>query len=200
MKVGVLALQGGVTEHLYMARAALSRLGVAGEAVKVKRAQDLTDVDGLILPGGESTAMQRLMARTGLWEVVKDSLSEGLPAMGTCAGAILLARAVKDREVEEPRLEALGAMNVEVVRNYFGRQRESFEVLLEIPALGGPPFKAVFIRAPAIIKAYSPAKPLAWMDNVVVAAEEEARLATVFHPELGPDIRLHEYWIQKIRK
>jgi len=200
LRVGVLALQGGVDEHLYAVKAALNKLNVHGEAVRVKRARDLKGLDGLILPGGESTAIQRLMVRVGLWGEVRDLILEGLPVMGTCAGAVLLARSVKDREVEGPRVETLGAMNVEVVRNYFGRQRESFEAHLQVPAIGGGPFRAIFIRAPAITRVLEPAKPLAKLGDVVVAAEEGARLATAFHPELSGDPRLHEYWLGRLRR
>jgi len=199
LRVGVLALQGGVAEHLHMVKASLSELNLAGEAVEVKRAQQLKDLDGLILPGGESTVIYRLMTRVGLWGEVKDLVAEGLPVMGTCAGAVLLARSVKDREVGEPRVETLGALNIEVVRNYFGRQRESFEVELNVPRLGERPFRAIFIRAPAITSAASPAEPLAWLGGVAVIAEEGAKLAVAFHPELSGDLRLHEYWLQRLR-
>ena len=200
MRIGVLALQGGVAEHLYAVKAAFNKLNIHGEAVRVKSVRDLKGLDGLILPGGESTAIQRLMVRIGLWGEVKDLILQGLPVMGTCAGAVLLARSVRDREVEGPRVETLEAMNIEVVRNYFGRQRESFEVYLQVPAIEGGPFKAIFIRAPAIIKVIEPAKPLAKLGDVVVAVEEGAKLATSFHPELSGDTRLHEYWLRRLRR
>ncbi|MCX8204298.1 MAG: pyridoxal 5'-phosphate synthase glutaminase subunit PdxT [Candidatus Nezhaarchaeota archaeon] len=200
MKIGVLALQGGVSEHIYMVRAALNELGISGEAIKVSSTSDVKNIDGLIIPGGESTTIQRLMVKLGLWNIVKELIIDGLPVLGTCAGAILLAKSVKDREVEEPRVETLGTMSIEVVRNYFGRQKESFESDIKIPILGEQPFRAVFIRAPAITRVNVPARPLAQLNDVIVAAVEDVKLVTTFHPELSKDLRLHMFWLQNIHR
>ncbi|MEM4699374.1 MAG: pyridoxal 5'-phosphate synthase glutaminase subunit PdxT [Candidatus Nezhaarchaeales archaeon] len=200
MKIGVLSLQGGVAEHIYMVRASLNELNVSGEVVKVSTTQSLKDVDGLIIPGGESTTIQRLMVRLELWDLVRERIIDGLPALGTCAGAILLAKSVKDREAERAKVETLGVMNIEVVRNYFGRQRESFEADIVIPVLGERPFRAIFIRAPAITKVDAPAEALSQLGSVIVAAAEGVNIATAFHPELGKDLRLHKFWLQNIRR
>lgn len=200
MKIGVLSLQGGVAEHIYMVRASLNELGIGGEVVKVGAIQNLKNIDGLIIPGGESTTIQRLMVRLELWDAVKELIISGLPVLGTCAGAILLAKSVRDREVGRAKIETLGAMNMEVVRNYFGRQRESFEADITIPILGELPFRAIFIRAPAITRVDTPAEPLSQLGDVIVAAAEGAKIATVFHPELGKDPRLHKLWLQNIRR
>lgn len=200
MRIGVLALQGGVTEHIYMVKSSLSKLGISGEVVRVRTVKDVKDVDGLILPGGESTTMQRLMARLGLWDEVKMRIDEGMPVLGTCAGAVLLAKSVRDREVGDAKVRTLEAMNIEVVRNYYGRQRESFEADVKIPILGEEPFRAIFIRAPAIVKVNAPAEPIAQLGSVFIAAVEGAKLATAFHPELGKDLRLHKFWLQSIRR
>ncbi len=203
MKIGVLGLQGGVYEHVYMLRRAFQELGWQGEAVVVKKPQHLHGLDGIIVPGGESTTIGIVARRIGLLEPLRDAVKEGLPAFGTCAGAVMLAAKARDRVVGEKSQPLIGAMSIEVIRNYFGRQRESFEVDLEVEGVEGR-FRGVFIRSPAIVKAEGDAKIISWLksgDSLVgVAAIQGPHLATSFHPELTGDTRIHKLWLQNIKR
>ncbi len=185
--IGVLALQGAFIEHVHKLRA----LGV--EAVEVRLPQDLEGLDGLIIPGGESTTIGKLMAAYQLDEPVRRLAEAGKPVWGTCAGMIMLARDIEGSD--QPRL---GLMDIGVNRNAFGRQVDSFEADLAVPELGGPPFHAVFIRAPLLTRAGEGVHVLARLaDGRMVAAEQGPLLATAFHPELTDDTRFHEYFLKK---
>lgn len=188
VRVGVLALQGDVEEHLAM----LKKCGA--EAVRVRSVQDVEEVDALIIPGGESTTIGKFMHESGIAEVVKRMAAEGMPIWGTCAGLILLAKK-GDGEVRKTGQELLGLMDFEVERNAFGRQRESFEAEIEVGEI--KKFPAIFIRAPAITKVWGGCKVLARFGGKIVAAEQGNLLATAFHPELGEDAKLHEYFLAK---
>lgn len=189
MRVGVLALQGDVSEHV----AALGACGA--EAVEVRTAGDLAAVEALILPGGESTTIGRLLERFALLEPLRQRARSGLPVWGTCAGMILLAREVHDAVPGQP---LLGLMDLEVVRNAYGRQRDSFQVLLEVPALGEQPFPAVFIRAPRALRAGVGVEVLARHEGSVAAARQGNLLATAFHPELTEDRRFHRFFLEEV--
>jgi len=185
MRIGVLALQGAFIEHIAMLR----RLGV--EALPVRLPVGLAGLDGLIIPGGESTAIGKLMDKYDLLEPLRRTIEAGTPVYGTCAGMILLAR---DIGAEEQPI--LGEMDIAVKRNAFGRQLQSFEQDLRIPALGSDPFHAVFIRAPAIERLGPGVRELARLDDgTIVAAQQGTMLATAFHPELSRDTRLHEHFV-----
>jgi 5'-phosphate synthase pdxT subunit len=186
MRIGVLAAQGAFLEHI----ASLQRLGV--EAFPVRLPRDLAQIDGLIIPGGESTSISKLMLDYNLVAEVKNLAKKGLPVFGTCAGMILLAKDIADGN----RVEPLRLMDIKVRRNAFGRQRESFEADLSIPALGGKPFHAVFIRAPIIEQIDPRVKVLARLDDgTIVAVREGKLLASAFHPELTDDLRFHQYFL-----
>ncbi|MEE9202488.1 MAG: pyridoxal 5'-phosphate synthase glutaminase subunit PdxT [Dehalococcoidia bacterium] len=183
-RVGVLALQGAFAEHLRV----LKRLKIDG--VEVRRAADLEGLSGLIIPGGESTTMGRLMAEMGLREPLLKQATNGMAVMGTCAGMILLARHASDYP-----FEPLGLIDITVKRNAFGRQVDSFETPVSVPALGGAPFPAVFIRAPYIEKVGPRAEALGRLsDGRVVAARQGKLLALAFHPELTRDLRCHAFF------
>jgi 5'-phosphate synthase pdxT subunit len=185
LRVGVLALQGDVAEHV----SALARLGV--EAVRVRRAADLAGLDGLIMPGGESTTIGQLAQERGLVEPLRRLVADGRPVWGTCAGMILLA---EDVGRQQP---LVGGLDVTVSRNHFGRQTESFEVDLPIAGLAGAPFRAVFIRAPAITRAGPDVEVLARLEGGEIVAVRQGRLlATAFHPELTDDLRLHRLFVE----
>src|SRR5438552_13959091 len=188
MKIGVLALQGAFREHIE----ALRKLGV--EAVEVRLPEQLEGLDGLIIPGGESTAIGKLAVEYGLQEAIRRYAQAGLPVYGTCAGMILLSRDVgRDQPL-------LGVMDVTVERNAFGRQLDSFETDLDIPALGEQPFHAVFIRAPKIESVGEGVKVLAKLpDGSPVAAQQGNMLVTAFHPELTDDLRFHRYFLDQVR-
>ncbi len=195
--IGVLALQGDFREHVEV----LERLGV--EAREVRQPRDLEGVGGLIIPGGESTTIGRLAVKYDLVEPIKEMIAEGRPVWGTCAGLIFLARDIGG--YEQP---LLGVLDVEVERNAFGRQVDSFEIDLEVPDLAevsepeetGRPFHAVFIRAP-IVKAVGPkVRVLARLpDGTIVAVRQEHLLGTAFHPELTDDTRFHRYFLRMCR-
>lgn len=184
-KVGVLALQGGFLEHI----AALHRLGAG--AFPVRLPKELEGIGGLVIPGGESTTIGKLMKEYHLEDELNRLIAEGVPFFGTCAGMVLLAREVSGRD-----LQPLGAMDIEVRRNAFGRQLNSFEADLEVPVLGQHPFHAVFIRAPLIERVGGSVEILASLpDGTPVAARENNLVATAFHPELTTDLRFHEYFL-----
>ena len=201
IRIGVLALQGDFAEHV----AAFSGLGVDGRQVRLP--EQLEGLDGLVIPGGESTTFARLMAEYDLLEPIRRLAEEGMPVWGTCAGMIVLARRVSDLP-----LSGLGLMDIAVERNAFGRQVASFEARLAMPALGQEPFPAVFIRAPVIREVGPAVEVLARLpapsggtargpspDGVaVVAARQGHLLATAFHPELTDDTRLHRYFLDLV--
>ncbi len=198
LRIGILAYQGGIYEHEYMLRRAFTELGVNGDVILVKKPSQLREIDGVIIPGGESTTIGRLAERFGVLDLLGDLIREGLPAFGTCAGAIMMAKKVRDSAIGEIQQPVLGVMDVEIVRNYYGRQRESFEIDLSIPALGEEPFRGVFIRAPAIVKLWNGAVSLAKLEDVTVLARQKNILASTFHPELSGDTRLHKLFIEEL--
>ncbi len=186
MKIGVLALQGDFEEHISV----LTKLDA--DASEVRLPGQLDDLDGLIIPGGESTTIARLLARWQLLTPIRRRALEGMAVWGTCAGAILLA----ERATGLGR-EGLRLMDIAVERNAYGRQVDSFEAELSVPAFGSRPFHAVFIRAPRISEIGANAKPLARLaDGTVVAAQQDKLLATAFHPELTDDARFHQHFLE----
>jgi 5'-phosphate synthase pdxT subunit len=187
VKVGVLALQGAFIEHEKILR----RLDV--ESVEVRLPEQLEELDGLIVPGGESTTIGKVARQWGLLEPLRTFAQSGRPLWGTCAGMILLAKKVVDGTADQPILEL---MDVTIRRNAFGRQVDSFEADLEVPALGEKPFHAVFIRAPLVERVGEEVQVLARLENgAVVAARQGNLLATAFHPELTEDERFHRYFV-----
>jgi 5'-phosphate synthase pdxT subunit len=192
--IGVLALQGDFAEH----EAMLQRLGAGTR--QVRTAEDLRGLDGLIIPGGESTTFCRLMTDFGLYEPLRAFVRSGAPVWGTCAGMIVLAREASD--LGFPTLEA---MDIEVLRNAYGRQVQSFEADLEAPALGGEPFHAVFIRAPVVASIGPTVEVLASVRRETgereapVALRQGLLMATSFHPELTADTRFHRYFLDIVK-
>jgi len=199
--VGVLGFQGGVYEHIYAIRRAMEKKDVNGEVLVVKKPGELQSVDALIIPGGESTTIGIVARRVGVIDLIKDRVADGMPVLGTCAGAIMLAKRVTDRFVGEKSQPLLGVMDIEVVRNYFGRQRESFEAGVEIEGMEGV-FRGIFIRSPAIKSAWGKARITGWVsyrgEKIGAVAVQGASMATAFHPELAGDLRIHEYWLERV--
>lgn len=188
MKIGVLALQGAVREHLRM-------LELAGaEATAVKRPEQLAGLEGLVIPGGESTTISKLMHQYGLFEPVREMADSGKPLFGTCAGLILLAKRIEGTESAH-----LALMDITVRRNAFGRQRESFEADLPVAGVADD-FRAVFIRAPYITKAGPGVDVLSRIDDKIVAVRQGHLLASAFHPELTDDVRMHAYFVEMVRE
>ncbi len=185
MRIGVLASQGAFVEHI----AILNRLGV--EAVAVRLLKELVSLDGLIIPGGESTSISKLMVDYNLVNEIRNLAGNGLPIFGTCAGMILLAKKISGSDVE-----LLGVMDITARRNAFGRQKDSFETELSIPVLGEKPFPGIFIRAPIIEQTNSGVEILARLaDGTSVAARQGRLLSSAFHPELTDDLRFHQYFL-----
>ncbi|TQL47943.1 pyridoxal phosphate synthase yaaE subunit [Homoserinimonas aerilata] len=190
-RIGVLALQGDFREH----RRVLAELGAV--TVAVRRSSELDEIDGLVIPGGESTVMDKLSRSFGLSEPLKQKIAEGLPVYGTCAGLIMLSREILDGAEGQ---QSLGGLDIAVRRNAFGSQLDSFETDLDIPALGEHPLHAVFIRAPVVESVGEGVSVLAALeDGRVVAVEQGNLLGTSFHPEVTSDHRFHDYFLQKVR-
>jgi 5'-phosphate synthase pdxT subunit len=187
MKIGVLALQGATRPH----REVLEALGA--DAVDVRTPDDLAAIDAIVVPGGESTTISFLLDSSGLREPLRDRLADGLPALGTCAGMILLADDVLDGRADQV---SLGAIDIGVRRNAFGRQRDSFEADLAIAGLDAP-FHAVFIRAPVVERVGEGVEVLASVGDRPVLCRQGSVLVTSFHPELSDDLRLHQLFLEE---
>ncbi|MFC5030399.1 MULTISPECIES: pyridoxal 5'-phosphate synthase glutaminase subunit PdxT [Streptomyces] len=189
--IGVLALQGDVREHL----AALTAAGA--QAVPVRRPAELAGIDGLVIPGGESTTMSKLAVIFGMLEPLRERVAAGMPAYGSCAGMIMLADKILDGRDDQ---ETIGGIDMIVRRNAFGRQNESFEAAVEITGIGGGPVEGVFIRAPWVESTGERTEVLARLeDGTVVAVRSGNLLATSFHPELTGDHRVHELFVDMVR-
>lgn len=189
MKIGVLALQGAFREH----RMVLEKLGV--EVVEVRKKEHLSDLAGLVIPGGESTTIGKLMVDFGLLTAIQERFQRGMAVFGTCAGLILLATDIAGSD--QPRL---GLMEMTVKRNAYGRQVDSFEVDLPVAELGERPIRAVFIRAPYIEKTGNGVEVMATFQDKIVLARQGKALAAAFHPELTEDYRLHQYFVDLCKK
>ena len=187
-------MQGDVSEHVDAVARAMKEFGRQGEAIAVRRREDLDRVDGLTIPGGESTTISKLLVKLDLFdEIVRRSREEGMPILGTCAGCILLA---KDGGAQAKRTQSrlLGLMDMAVDRNAFGRQKESFEADLEVAGLDRP-FHGVFIRAPAILRTWGECKALARHEGKIVLARQGHLIGAAFHPELSNDFRIHRWFL-----
>ncbi|MDF2956927.1 MAG: Pyridoxal 5'-phosphate synthase subunit PdxT [Candidatus Alkanophagales archaeon MCA70_species_1] len=212
MRVGVIGVQGDVEEHIVAMQQALKTLGLRGEVVSIRRSGIVPSCDALVIPGGESTTLSRLMLREGIFSEVLEAAERGVPVLGTCAGMVLLAKE-GDEEVAKTGQKLFGLIDAKVKRNAFGRQRESFEVALKMPAIGEEPFNAVFIRAPCYVSVGRGVEVLAKLESeetfkalnmkkgeCIVAARQENVVAVAFHPELTDDLRLHHYFLQNVAK
>lgn len=188
MNIGVLALQGAVVEHIRMLEKAGAR------AIPVKRAEEIPALDGLVIPGGESTTIGRLMKRYAIDEAIREFSAQGKPIFGTCAGLIVMAKRIAGQDETY-----LGLMDITVERNAFGRQRESFETDLPVAGVANR-FRAVFIRAPYIREVDESVDVLAKFQDKIVAARQGHLLATAFHPELTDDERVHAYFLQMVKE
>ena len=190
-RVGVLAIQGDVREHAHV----LTQLGA--HVTLVRRPAELAAVDGLVLPGGESSAIDKLSRAFGMQQPIRDAIAGGMPMYGTCAGLILLADRITDGIVGQ---ETFGGLDVTVQRNAFGGQSESFETDLDVAVLGDPPVHTVFIRAP-LVEQYGPGvEPLASLaDGGVVAVRQDNLLGTAFHPEVSGEHRFHQLFLDSVR-
>jgi len=198
ISIGVLALQGDIEESLNAVRRALSTLSIDGDVIQVKYPEQIEHIDGIVIPGGESTVIGTLAALNGSLKLIRDRISDGMPALGTCAGMIIMARKAYDRVVGETRQKLLSLLDITVERNAFGRQIDSFEAYLSIPVIGKEPFKGVFIRAPIVKDHTDNVEILASLQGKVVAVKQGNIIGTSFHPELADDLRLHSYFIDTV--
>lgn len=193
LSIGVLNIQGDVSEHGEMLERAFRALGIKGKVVYVKNMNDLENIHGLIIPGGESTTISRLLKSTGLFEMIKKRVKEGsLGVMGTCAGTIIISRNTGD-----PRVEPMGLIDIDIKRNAYGRQYSSFQVLLDVKGLDSP-FPAVFIRAPVIERVYDDVEIMAKYGEDIVFVRKDKIYALTFHPELTDDYRIHAMFIERV--
>ncbi len=195
MRIGIIGVQGDVSEHVEAVARAMKEFGIAGEAFAVRRREDLDRVDGLTIPGGESTTISKLLVKLDLFdEIVRRATEEAMPILGTCAGCILLA---KDGGVQAKKTgsKLLGLMDMAVDRNAFGRQKESFEADLDVVGLDRP-FHGVFIRAPAILRTWGGCTPLARYEDKIVLARQKHLIGAAFHPELSNDFRIHRWFLE----
>lgn len=195
LTIGILGFQGDIEEHLRSTEAALEKMALSGKLVAVKDPGAIEVLDGLIIPGGESTVMGSLSTFSKTISSIAERLHAGMPAMGTCAGVIMLARRASDRVVGQTQQQLIGALDVSVERNSFGRQSDSFEADLDIPIIGKKEFHGIFIRAPAIKSVGPEVDVLSTLDGEIVAVQQGHVLGLTFHPELAADTRLHEHFL-----
>ncbi len=193
MRVAVVGVQGDVEEHVIAVKKALKKLGIRGEVIATRKYGVVSRSDAVIIPGGESTTISKLIFSDGIADEILELAESGKPVMGTCAGLILLSK-YGDEQVEKTGTKLLGLMDVWIKRNAFGRQRESFQVELELKHIGK--FDAVFIRAPVIEKVGEGVEVLATFQDYIVAARQKNILGLAFHPELTGDTRVHEYFLR----
>jgi 5'-phosphate synthase pdxT subunit len=201
VSVGVLGFQGDIEENKTVAEEALNHTNTKGEVIVVRYAEEIEKIDGLIIPGGESTVMTTLAAVQGaILHTIRKRIDEGMPVLGTCAGMILLAKRAYDRMIGETKQQLLSKMDIVVERNAFGRQRDSFEAKIDMPILGknNNAFKGVFIRAPVVIEVGGAVEIIAQFNNKIVGVRQGNLIGTSFHPELSGDDRIHKQFIKNV--
>lgn len=199
LTVGVLAIQGDVQENLISTNKALEELGIEGKAVGVKTADDVSKLDGLIIPGGESTTIGQLSLVNSSLRVIKEKIEGGMPVLGICAGMILLAKTASDRVMGKTGQPLLDLVEIKLERNSFGRQKESFEAEISMDSIKIPKFKGVFIRAPSVSEISSDVEVLAKFNEKIVAIKKGNIIGTAFHPELTSDVSLHKYFVNLVK-
>ena len=197
IKIGVLGIQGDIEENILSVAEALKNLNLQGTVESVRYSESIAELDGLILPGGESTVIGNLLSIQGnIFQTIKKKITEGMPVLGTCAGLIMLSKRTYDKVVGETKQKLFGVLDVVIERNAFGRQHESFEVDLDIPILGKELFRGIFIRSPIINNVGESVNILTKLNDKIVAVKQNNIIGTSFHPELSTDRRLHELFIK----
>ena len=200
LNIGVLSVQGDVAENLAATKKALEELGIEGNVTNVKTPQEISNLDGLILPGGESTMIGELSHINGSLKQIKEKIEEGMPVFGICAGLILLSKKAIDRVVGETDQPLLDLLDVRVQRNSFGRQRDSFEADLSMDSIGIPSTRGIFIRAPSITQTGNGVEIISKFNEKIVAVKQGNILATAFHPELTQDVSLYKYFVKMLQQ
>ncbi|MGH9922192.1 MAG: pyridoxal 5'-phosphate synthase glutaminase subunit PdxT [Nitrososphaerales archaeon] len=198
VKIGVLGFQGDIEENVSATKQAMHEMQVDGNVEPVRYPEEIEKVDGLVLPGGESTVISTLAAIQRSLPVIKKRISEGMPVLGTCAGMIILSKRAYDRVVGDTKQKLIGNLDVVIERNAFGRQNESFEADLSINALGKDPFKGVFIRAPAVTEVGKDVEVITKLNNRIVGVRQKNIIGTSFHPELSGDTRMHRHFVKMV--
>ncbi|MDE1727161.1 MAG: pyridoxal 5'-phosphate synthase glutaminase subunit PdxT [Thaumarchaeota archaeon] len=200
VNIGILAVQGDVAENLSATRMAMDDLGVEGVVSEVKNPEQISDLDGLIIPGGESTVIGTLSLINGSLKKIKEKIASGMPVLGTCAGMILLSKKAKDRIVGNMEQPLLDYLDITIERNTFGRQKDSFEADIQLEKIGVHKFRGIFIRAPSVIEAGKNVEVLSKFNEKIIAVKQGNIIGTSFHPELTEDLSLHKYFVSLVQK
>jgi pyridoxal 5'-phosphate synthase pdxT subunit len=198
LTVGVLSIQGDVQENLISTKAALDELGFDGTVTDVKTPDEISQLDGLIIPGGESTTIGQLSLVNGSLKVLKEKIDSGMPVLGICAGMIMLSKTANDKVVGKTDQPLLDILDIKLERNSFGRQRDSFETDISLDSINIPKFNGVFIRAPSVSEVGSDVEVLSKFNNKIVAVKKGNVIGTSFHPELTEDNSLHKYFVNLV--
>ncbi|HYL67129.1 MAG TPA: pyridoxal 5'-phosphate synthase glutaminase subunit PdxT [Nitrosopumilaceae archaeon] len=200
LNIGVLAVQGDVAENIMATKMAMEELGIEGIVNEIKNPEQISDLDGLIIPGGESTVIGTLSLVNGSLKKIKEKIASGMPVFGICAGLILLSKKAKDRVVGEMDQPLLDLLDVKIERNAFGRQRDSFESEISMEKIGVPKFQGVFIRAPSIMEIGHNVEIISKFNEKIIAVKQGKILGTSFHPELTDDLSLHKYFVNLVNE
>ncbi len=200
LNIGVLAVQGDVAENIMATKMALEELGIEGIVNEIKYPEQISELDGMIIPGGESTVIGQLSLVNGSLKQIKEKIVSGMPVLGICAGMILLSKRVKDRVVGDMGQPLLDLLDVKIERNTFGRQRDSFESEISMEKIGIPKFQGVFIRAPSIVEMGKNVEVISKFNEKIIAVKQGKILGTSFHPELTRDLSLHKYFINLVKE
>ena len=196
--IGVLSIQGDVQENLLSAKTALDELKIDGKVIDVRTPEDISSLDGLIIPGGESTTIGQLSLVNGSLKILKEKIANGLPVLGICAGMIILSKTASDRVIGKTDQPLLDILDITLERNSFGRQRESFEADVSMNSIDIPKFNGVFIRAPSVSDVGPDVEILAKFNEKIVAVKKGNIIGTAFHPELTQDVSLHKYFVNLV--
>lgn len=199
ISIGVLAVQGDVAENVMATKMALEELGLEGIVNEVKTPEQIADLDGLIIPGGESTVIGTLSLVNGSLKKIKEKIASGMPVFGICAGMIMLSKKAKDRVIGEMDQPLLDFLDIKIERNAFGRQKDSFESEISLDKIGISKFPGVFIRAPSILETGKNVEVLSKFNEKIIAVKQENIVGTSFHPELTGDLSLHKYFVNLIK-
>lgn len=200
LTVGVLSIQGDVEENLLSAKSAIDELGVDVKVIDVKTPDEISSLDGLIIPGGESTTIGQLSLVNGSLKILKEKIENGMPVLGICAGMIMLSKTASDRIVGKTDQPLLDILDIKLERNSFGRQKESFEASVSLDSINISKFNGVFIRAPSISDVGSDVEILSKFNEKIVAVKKGNVIGTSFHPELTQDVSLHKYFVNLVQK
>ena len=198
LNVGILSIQGDVQENFLSTKAAFDELGIDGNITRVKTPDEISKLDGLIIPGGESTTIGQLSLVNGALKVLKEKIENGMPVLGICAGMIMLSKTVDDRVVGKTDQALLDILDIKLQRNSFGRQQDSFESDISMDSIGIPKFNGIFIRAPSVSDVGSDVEILSKFNEQIIAVKKGNVIGTAFHPELTTDVSLHKYFVNLV--